>query len=194
MGSSWAADEDERERFVALARQLQGLCVNRVRYFDIDYRRDDFAPGHTGPREITDEREWAEPTYEFPGGHTLDYGLEVGNGAGDSWSLVWVPPGWTEGLALHHEAMFPEVLSADGSIAVWDVSARSPWRRLLGRPVERVDVHYEPWDEATGSWWCRRIDFIIAGTTIEVLEAEGRPDGTIEPSADNLVLRVSEGP
>jgi hypothetical protein len=191
MGGSWAADDDERQRFIDLADQLRGFKVDRVRYFTIDYRRDEVAPGYEGSREINDELELAEPIYEFPGGHTLDYGLELSDRSGDTWSVMWIPPGRTEGLALHREPMFPNVLSSDGSIAIWDVSGTHLWASLLGSHVERVDVDYEPWSETSGSWWCRHLDLVIGSATVEILEAEGRPDGSLDPSADNLVVRLS---
>ena len=170
---------------------MEGFEVSHVRYFTLDYRRFEVAPDHVGPRKITDEREWAVAPYAFPGGHSLDYGFEVGDTAGAKWSVMWIPPGRTEGLALYREPMCPGVLAADASVAVWEVSSRTAWSALVGHRIEGVTVHYEPWDETEGSWWCRRLDLLIGGTTVEVLEAEGKPDGTLAPSADNLVVRMS---
>ena len=190
MGSSWAADASERDRWITYAGRLEGVQIERVRYFNIDYRRWDVAPDHVGVREIADETEWAEPTFEFPGGHTLDYGLELTGPTGHTWSVTWIPPGVTEGLALHDEPMLPNALSADSSTAMWDVSGWTCWRQLVGQSVESVHVEYEPWD-GTGSWWCRRLELRFASATVEVLEAEGLPDGTIAPSANNIVVRLT---
>lgn len=189
MTYSWANDETERDAWVAFARTMEGLTLGSVRYFNLDYRRDEFAPDHLGPRLIDSDAEWVEPTWEFPGGHTLDFGIELADVSGSTWSLSWIPPGPMEGLALTHEPLLEAVLSPDATAAVWDVSARTAWSPLIGRTVQSVRVHYEPWDAASNTWWCRRVEIDFPGASIEVLEAEGTADGGLSPSADNLVVR-----
>ena len=162
MGSSWAADASERDRWITYAGRLEGVQIERVRYFNIDYRRWDVAPEHVGVREITDETEWAEPTFEFPGGHTLDYGLELTGPTGHTWSVTWIPPGVTEGLALHDEPMLPNALSADSSTAMWDVS---------GGPVG-------------GSWWASRSRASTSSTS------RGTAPGVGGAVGSNFVSRV----
>ncbi|HEX7167784.1 MAG TPA: hypothetical protein VF230_12455 [Acidimicrobiales bacterium] len=192
MGSSWAADEADRDAWIAFARALEGRRLATVRYLDIDYRRHDVAPDYDGLREITDEGQWAAPTFEFPGGHTVDFGVELETDDGFVYSVTWTPPGDTEGLEVHHEALAGGALSDRPSAAVWDVSTRTTWRAFLGHVVTRVDVHYEPWDDA-GAWWCMRLEFHVDGAgTVELSLAQGNPDGTVEPSSDNVVVRLSE--
>jgi hypothetical protein len=73
--NSWASDERGRSAWVAFARTMEGLTLGSVRYMNIDYRRNELAPDHLGPRLIADDAEWIEPTWEFPGGHTVDSDL-----------------------------------------------------------------------------------------------------------------------
>jgi hypothetical protein len=82
------------------------------------------------------------------------------------------------GLALISEPMFEAVLSPEATAAVWDVSARTAWSLLLGRSVQSVRVHYEPWDPASGTWSCRRLEIDFRGISVEIVEAEAAADGT----------------
>ena len=93
-----------------------------VRYVTIDYRRHELDIDMRGARTVVDPVEWEEPPFEFPGGHTLDYGVELEMAGGRIWSVTWDPPGNTEGLAVYRD----EFISGLGDVAVWDVSSREP--------------------------------------------------------------------
>jgi hypothetical protein len=202
MGGSWAANAAEQAEWVAFARRLEGLTLDRVRYVNIDYLREQVAPDHTGVREISDEREWNEPTFAFPRGHTLDYGLELSDRDGHTWCITWIPPGNTEGLAIYEAPLIPDVVSPLGWTAVWDVSLRTDWRTTIGSTIDEVRPAYEVWDSSVRGYhvdpakratWCRRLELAIGDTTVEVLEAQGELDGSMAPSADNLVVRFNGG-
>jgi hypothetical protein len=188
MGRSWAANSTERDAWVSFVRQLEGFAVQTVRYVDIDYRRTEFAEDRPGARVITDEAEWADPTFVFPGGHTIDFGVELVGEDDRTFSVTWDPPGITEGLALHAEPLFPDVVSDAAATAVWDVTHRTAWKHFVDQPIDAVKVHYEPWDDE-GAWWCRQLDLVFNAGTVELMEAQGNPDGSIGLSADNVVVR-----
>jgi hypothetical protein len=185
----WARDETERDAQIAVAQSMAGLTLAAVRYFDLDYRREEFAPDHDGPRSIANEAGWMQPEWTFPGGHTVDFGIELVGVDGSTWSLGWISPGVIEGLALSRGPMLNTILNPEAPVAVWDVSTRTAWSPLVGETVQAVRVRYEPWDVSAGSWWCRRMDIDFPGASIEVVMAQGNPDGTVSPSADNLVVR-----
>jgi hypothetical protein len=188
MGRSWAANSIERDAWVNFARQLEGFAVHTVRYVDIDYRRPEAEADRLGSRMITDDAEWAEPTFLFPGGHTIDFGVELIGRGDETFSVTWDPPGNTEGLALYAEPLFPDVVSDAAQTAVWDVTRRTTWKHLADQTIEAVQVHYEPWDDH-GAWWCRQLDLVFTAGTVELSEAQGNPDGSIGLSADNIVVQ-----
>lgn len=188
---SWARDEAERDAWTSFARGMEGMTLREVRYYDLDYRRPELAPDHSGPRVIEAEPEWEEPFWRFPGGHTVDFGVELVGRSGQVWSVTWIPPGPIEGLALDDRPMFAEVMSPDRSVAISDVSARSEWQSLVGEQIEAVHVSYERW-ERSGAWWCPRIELAFRHTTVEFIEAQGNQDGSVGPSADNIVVRFRE--
>lgn len=78
----------------------------------------------------------------------MAFGLELEGDDGFVWSVTWDPPGETEGLSLDYVPLIGNALSEHVGVAIWDVSNRAPWQDLLGKPVTRVDVDYEPWDES----------------------------------------------
>jgi hypothetical protein len=185
---SWAVDERERDEWISRVRKIEGTRLGRVRYLDLDYRRDEFAHGSVGSRVIVDRREWAQPNWDFPGGHTVDFGIELVAESDRVWSVGWIPPGRMEGLAVYEGAMVPVAISAEASVAVWDVTEHTPWNALLGRPIESVQVEYERRGDS-GSWWCSQIALGFAEASVQLLLAQGTPSGEVASSADNLVVR-----
>jgi hypothetical protein len=162
------------------------VVLSGVRYYDLDYKREEIAPGHQGPRVAEDEAEWSDPAWRFPLGHTVDFGVELTTNAGQVWSVTWIPPGRMEGLAVDDKPLLADIPRA--AVAVWDVSVRSEWEPLIGQRVDQVGITYVPWD-GSGAWWCSRIELSSRRHSVEILVAQGRPDGTVEPSANNIVLR-----
>lgn len=191
MRYSWAGDEVERDEWVSFARGMEEMVLSQVRYHDIDYRRHEVAPHHSGHRVIDAEAEWAEPYWRFPGGHTVDFGVELTDRSGRVWFVTWIPPGQIEGLALDDRPLVAEALDSRARVAIWDVSSQPEWQPLIGEQVTTVRVSYEPWDDA-GAWWCRRLELDFPGASVVFLEAQGTEDGTVEPSADNIVVQFGE--
>lgn len=183
---SWAANEGERDAWIAYVRGVEGFTINSVRYLDLDYRRHEVAPQLQGPRPVGDLAEWDQPSWLFPGGHTVDFGIELA-GSGRVWSVGWIPPGRTEGLAVYACPLIPAAISAEAAVAVWDVSEQAPWQTVLGQPIQAVQAHYKSWDDAR-TWWCPRLEFVFPTLSIEMSLAQGTLDGTIKPAADNIVV------
>lgn len=95
---SWVADEVEQMQRVEHARRLIGSEIDRVRYINIDYERDQRAAELIGPRVIVDDVEWSEPTWQFPDCDSIDFGLELETRDGRLFSVTWDPPGLREGI------------------------------------------------------------------------------------------------
>lgn len=76
-----------------LAAAQVGKSIVSVRYVDIDYRREEHAPGTGGPRHTVDAAEWAEPTWHATDCDTVDFGVELHMSDLSTFSISWEPPG-----------------------------------------------------------------------------------------------------
>jgi hypothetical protein len=167
----------------------RGVALATVRYITIDYRRHELGIDVVGPREIMEPSEWSNPTYEFPGGHSVDFGVECVTTEGDVWSVAWIPPGRVEGLAVDRG----DLVSRPGDVANWDVGGRAPWNGSVGQRIVEVQPEFEPWDgEVRGAWWCPSMRVRLPSVPVRFMLAEGRSDGSMAPSANNLVVRYEQ--
>ena len=169
------------------ARRLIGSEIDRVRYINIDYERDQRAAGLIGPRVIVDDDEWSEPTWQFPDCDSIDFGLELETRDGRLFSVTWDPPGLREGIGLREEPLLGTGVRVDGATAIWDVTNTSGWVHLLGRATSDVVLHYLPWGDP-GGFWCPRITLRFPGATVELLLGEGGSNRKLGPSADNVAV------
>jgi hypothetical protein len=184
---SWVATGQERDERVEHARRLVGLRLQAVRYVDIDYFREDVAAGHAGPRPVT-AAEWRAPVWRCAGFDSVDYGVELQMQGGRVFSMTWDPPGMREGIGLRELPLLGTGVRADADVAIWDVSERSGWAGLLGADVTDVRLHYTPWDDHDGGFWCPRITIRLGGAAVELLLGQAGPDGQLEPAADNVAV------
>ena len=160
-----------------------------MRYFDIDYGRHERGIDEAGPRTITDAAEGASPTWRYPGAESVVYGLELETDGGRVFSITWDPPGPIEGIGIREEPLIGHALRPESAIAVWDVSEQSRWQEHLGDVVSAVTMHYEPWDDDSGAWWCDRITVLIGPSVVEILLAEvAFETKQIARSADEIVV------
>ncbi len=160
-----------------------------VRYLNIDYFTDRYRHGEVGPRPVEADEEWLEPTWRHPACDTIDFAVELQTESGRRFTVSWENPGNGEGLGLREIPALGNPFRENIDIAVWDVTQRSGWRDLVGRPVSEVVLHYEPWDDA-GALWCNWITVEIGVQRVEFLLAEGqvdKPDAP-EPSANNVAV------
>lgn len=170
--TSWVSNERDRDNRLRHAERLVGLSISAVRYFDIDYGRFERGIEQAGPRSITDPAEWVAPSWRYEVADSLAYGLELETTAGRVFSITWDPPGPMEGIGIREEPLVGNALRPDGGIAVWDVSEQGRWQEHLGDAVSAVTMHYEPWDDDPGAWWCDRITILIGAKVVEILLAE----------------------
>lgn len=127
-------------------------------------------------------------TWLCNGFDAVDYGFEVLTDAGAVFSLTWDPPGEREGIGLQRTPMLGSGVRRDADVAIWDVGERAPsWAPMVGRRVTGVDLHYVPWEEGRGSFWCPRITIRGEGNLVEVVLGDWR-DGVLVPSADNVAV------
>ena len=82
------------------AHMLVGLRLGAVRYFDIDYFREEIAADQAGPREITGDAEWRDPIWSCSGFDSVDYGIELVMLGGRVFSVMWDPPGMRECIGM----------------------------------------------------------------------------------------------
>lgn|GEM_PF-2250744 len=185
---SWADSIAEVESRRSAAKNLVGERVAAVKYFDIDYRREVFAPSERGPREIEAAEEWVEPTWRAPDADTLDYGVELVTSVGSVYSVTWDPPGDREGIGIEALPLAGSALRVDADVAVWDVTRSPGWTGLVGRFVTDVDLNYVPWSD-DGGYWCTRIAITFDGSDgVVFLLAEASESGGILRSSDNVVV------
>ncbi|MBB4965685.1 hypothetical protein [Saccharothrix violaceirubra] len=185
---SWAADEDEVRHRRRHAERLTGQHIVAVRYYDIDYRREEFAPDASGPRTVDDETEWANPTWRYPGFDAVDFAVELETAAGEVYTLTWDLPGHWESLGIHNAPAIGEVVSTEASVAIWNVGDRTKtWAPMTRTPLTGIDLHYHPWPAPVGGFWCSRITLHTATTTLHIVLGDAGRDG-LTSSADNLAI------
>ncbi|MFF0266076.1 hypothetical protein [Kribbella sp. NPDC004536] len=137
---------------------------------------------------VEGEVEWREPTWLGDGFDAVDYGLEIATDSGAVFSLTWDPRGEQEGIGLQRIPMLGSGVRSDADVAIWDVGARgASWVSLIDGRVTGVELHYVPWDEATGSFWCRRITLHGSDTPVEVVMGDSQ-DGVLVPSAETVAV------
>lgn len=190
---SWAPTAEVVEERRAEARGLVGSSLGAVRYYDIDYFRDDLAPGHSGSREIFDDAEWEKPSWAAPDCDSVDFGVDLVTIAGDTFSVTWDPPGRHEGIGIQRTPLLGSALLPDGQFAVWNVGARSRWVSLLGKKVTDVDLHYLPWaldsTKSSGSgFWCTRVTVSFGDARVVLMLGEVKEGGGVAPSADTVAV------
>ena len=172
------------ERRVAVDR-LAGQRIVRVEYVNIDYRGWDL--GYTDQdvrRQIVHAVEWREPTWDATVFHHMDYGVELTTANADVWGITWDAPGPAgESIGLR-----PGRVIERG--AVWDVTEREPWRSSTQAPVTGVSLRYHPWSDDFGGFCCTGVTLHFGAAAVEVLLGDRDTDGTLVPSADNVVVLV----
>ena len=97
----WAPTGEDIRLQDEQAAGVEGKRLIVVRYINIDYAREDHAPGVIGPHLIQSGNEWAEPTWQTPQCDSVDFGLELHFPDSAMLSLTWESPGpMIEGLRL----------------------------------------------------------------------------------------------
>jgi hypothetical protein len=187
----WAETLAEVESRRVAASALVGQSLVSVRYIHIDYTRyDREEPVADGYREITDEAEWEQPDWKYSTFHSIDYAIELTTNTGSEYFISYDVPGMTESMSFGVGQFRRTHLSSGANIAIWDVSSSEPWSRVVGKPVERVQLDYEPWSEH-GGFWCTAVVLHIGGEQIRVVFGEGEMDGTLGPAYENLAVLLS---
>ncbi len=188
-GWSWAASQAVADSYQAEASGLVGEAIANVRYLNIDYFMEQFRHGEVGPRLVTAAQEWEDPTWRHPACDTVDFAVELETRSGRCFTVAWDSPGTREGLGIRELRALGNAFREDTEVAVWDVTEQQGWRDLVGKPVSRVVMHYEPWDNA-GARWCSWITVEVATKTAEFLLAEGQADqpASPQPSANNVAV------
>ena len=187
---SWVATRDEMDERIRAARQIVGMTLQGVRYFDVDYLRDEQAPDAHGPRLITDAVEWERPNWRHELCDSVDYGVEIRTSSDLPVSIAWDPPGHSEGIGIGLLPMLGSRLAPEVETAIWEVGNDEGWRRLMGRPVTDIELHYEPWGDG---FWCPRITLRFLSDQVVLMLGEAMPDGTIGRSATNIVVLFDPG-
>ena len=192
---SWAESPDEASAYQAEARKLVGQIIARVRYSNIDYLADQYRHGVAGPRSIESEAEWNAATWRHPACDTVDFAVELETRSRRYFTVSWDSPGAVEGIGLRELGALGNAFAEDEPVALWDVTERSGWSELAGKPVTDVVLHYEPWGEISGARWCSWITVRIDGTSVQFLLAEGQADSpdAPTPSVDNVAVVFDSG-
>jgi hypothetical protein len=188
--ASFATTPEQREQRRAQARELVGLVLECVRYVEIDYHRCDYAPDHSGPRPIVDEKEWFNPSWRYDGFDSVDHGVELETADSRIFTITWDSPGRTEGISIRERPLIGYAVIDEADVAVWDVTTQSGWSRLIGKRIDDVAMHYFPWESPlTNGFWCPRITLTIDRCPVHLILGEvATPTLTLRPSADNVAV------
>jgi hypothetical protein len=184
---SWVDTLAEVEEARARAGQIVGLELAAVRYCALDYAQLDRPHGIHGPRNVTAEDEWRDPSWRFAFGDSVDHGVESEMAGGTRFTVSWDSPGWHEGIWIRQVPMIGSAVMPEGNVAIWDVSRGGRWDQFLGHNVSDVQLAYKPWAPNEG-YWCSRIALTIQGSDIELLLGEGAVDNELHRSADNIAV------
>lgn len=186
---SWAASAEEAETWRAEARALVGRRVERVRYFDIDYRAELYRRDAVGPRVIEREAEWANPNWSHSACDSVDHAVELETSDGAFFTVSWEPPGVIEGLGLRELPAIGTAVRDDADVAMWDVSDTKRWKAVRDADVTAVDMHYERWANSGEAWWCSWISVEFGRHVVEFVLGEGdQAKECVLPSADNVAV------
>ena len=179
--------EFERE-----AAGLVGEVIATVHYVTLDYFAERFRGTAQGPRYIESAAEWDEPTWRHPSCDTVDFAVELATGSGRHFTVSWESPGMKEGIGLRELPAIGTAVDERADAAIWDVTARSGWRDVVGQEVTDVVLHYEEWGEGAARW-CSWITMQAERTRVELILGEGRynVDTGPDPSADNVAVLFS---
>lgn len=168
---------------------MVGRRIERVRYFDIDYRAEQYRHDEVGPRAIESEAEWVEPTWTHSACDSIDYAVELETSDGARFTVSWDAPGMMEGLGLRELPAIGNAFRDDAHVAVWDVSDTARWKAARDSEVTSVEMHYERWYESGEGLWCSWISVELGGIVIEfVLGEGGRGTDRVAPSANNVAV------
>jgi len=164
----WQTDEvglrAENDRVASIVgRRLEG-----GRYVELDYAT-------------------AEPAWDGPGYHSLDYGLELDLDDGSTWSFVWKMNGEAECLAAVDGRLVDLELTADAAAEEWPLVDVVEWRPLLGRTVSSVG---SAWNRVGPGLcpvtWC--LSFSVDEAVAITLGERGHPDGEFYGTANNVAV------
>lgn len=184
------ATGDEVEERRRHAEQLVGQRIAAVRYYELDHRREELHPDllDRGPRLVTDDVEWEDPTWRYAGFDAVDLGVELETESGAVFSLAWDPPGDQEGIGLRNAAMLGNYVVEDGDVAIWSVGDRTgTWTPVIEAPIAGVRLHYRPWQDGFPGFWCPHITFHAADTSLHVVLGDA-DSGALAPSANNIAV------
>jgi hypothetical protein len=184
---SWVKTLAEVDDARAHARRLADLKLAVVRYYDLDYLQPDRPDGVLGARLIADEDEWRQPTWRFPFGDSVDYGVELETACGRCFTVSWDSPGCHEGIWIRESPLVGAALAPEANVAVWDVSHAGRWDQFAGQLVSDVRLAYKPWAKGDG-YWCSRITLTIVGCEIQMVLGDAGPDNRLRTSADNIAV------
>ncbi|HET8930028.1 MAG TPA: hypothetical protein VFN21_05160 [Acidimicrobiales bacterium] len=182
--ASSAADLEERRRH---AEQVVGQRLRRVRYFVIDYFREERAPGLSGHRIVVDDAEWMSPTWACEGFDSVDFGVELEMVNGEVFSVTWDPPGRTEGIGIRLRPLTGSALLEGADVAIWSVEDRSRWSKVMGRPIAGIELDYRDWGQPEG-FWCPSMRLSFTEHTVVMVLGDQDRAGALAPSADNVAV------
>lgn len=181
------AEVEERRRHAQL---MVGAVLASVSYVTIDYERLARFPELelTGPRQIRDPAEWADPQWLCPEFDTVDYGIELVMADGRVFSSTWDPPGDIEGIGLRAVPLLGTGVAADADVAIWDVSGQRRWRDKCAHEITKVELSYRPWGAGNG-FWCPAVQLHFKSTSVELVLGESGPGCVPVPSSDKIIVR-----
>ena len=168
---------------------MVGRRVERVRYFDIDYRAEQYRHEEVGPRTIKSEAEWSDPSWACSACDSVDFAVELETTDGARFTVSWDAPGMMEGLGLRELSASGSAFLADADVAVWDVSDTPQWAAVRYADVTSIEMHYEWWDDSGEARWCSWISVELGSHVIEFVLGEGdRSNDGVLPSSDSVAV------
>lgn len=171
----WVADDAARRAHEARVAEMVGRRITAVRYFELG-----------GP-----EPEW--PGADFD---SLDYGLELDLDDATTWWFSWLQAGPNEGVLATEGRLVGTRLRDDMDFGIYDVTDRSGWPGVVGRPLEAVEAVWirHEWDPPRDGTHLCVMTWLLRHSTegVVVITLGGRsPDGSLSPSPDDVSVFFS---
>jgi hypothetical protein len=184
---SWVATPEERDLRIQEARRLEGMKIERVRYFDLDYNMMDEVETPDAPRFVTDPAEWTNPNWRCTNFDSVDFFVEFTTVDRMKFTVGWGEPFEDEGIWIEEVPDTERFLHPRASVAIWDVTTTERWSSSVNREVEALELSYVPSNGFDG-FTCELLTLRVGREITYILMGSRDANDSMIPSSNNLLI------